>query len=137
MWGSENNIKRHIMFGLRQLLEISLLTSLSSGRTFILMWELCFIMIKHELWKIWHFQTGYSGLKFKIMKERRLVIEHKNWCRQSHASRTRLKVKRRNKSLLTLKVYFPQFALGSPTNNLFYRSSWGKVLCTVFFSEKK
>lgn len=137
MWGSKNNIKRHVMFGMRQLLEISLLTSLSSGSTFILMWELCFIMIKHELWKIWHFQTGNSGLKFKIMKERRLVIEHKNWGRQSHASRTPLKVKRRNKNLLPLKVCFPQLALRSPTHNSFYRSSWEKVLCTVFFSEKK
>lgn len=127
MWVSKNNIKRDVMFGMRQLWEISLLTFLSSGSTFILMWELCFIMIKHKLWKIWHFQSENSGLKFKIMRERRLVIEHKNWHRQSHASWTQVKVKR-SKNVITFKVCFPRFEHGSPRHNSFYRSSWEKLL---------
>lgn len=81
---------------------------------------------------MWHFQTENLGLKFKIMKERRLVIEHKNWGRRSHASWARLKVKGRSKNLTaTFKVCFPQFERWSPTHNSFYYSI-GKKFYTQF-----
>lgn len=50
------------------------------------------------------------------MKERRLVMEPKNWSRQSHASWTCLKAKGRNKNLITFKACFSQFEHWSLTH---------------------